>query len=82
MIENDEFTGMKDIQNIDAFPIPDEIPILPLRDLVVYPSMVSPLIIARPKSVKMINEVMNLDKMLGLVAQRFPETLYAAALRQ
>jgi len=53
--------------------IPGVLPILPLRDMVIYPGMVSPLIIARPKSIKLIDEVLMGDRLVGLVAQRRPE---------
>ncbi len=72
-MQNDDLKGMQDVQDPDSISIPNEIPVLPLRDLVIYPSMVSPLIIARTKSVKLINEVMNSDKIVGLVAQKISE---------
>ncbi|MBD3290648.1 endopeptidase La [candidate division KSB1 bacterium] len=53
--------------------IPDELPILPLRDVVIYPSMVSPLIVARPSSVQLLEDVMKSDRIVGLVAQKSPE---------
>jgi len=67
------FTRLKDIDEIDDIRIPDELPILPLRDFIVYPHMVSPLIIARPKSLQLVDNVMAGEKILGLVAQRKPE---------
>lgn len=73
------FARLKDIDEIDDIIIPDELPILPLRDFIVYPHMVSPLIIARPKSLDLIDKVMEGDKLLGLVAQRNPEEEEPAA---
>ncbi|MFZ5518272.1 MAG: endopeptidase La [Candidatus Zhuqueibacterota bacterium] len=67
------FTRLKDIDEIDDIIVPDELPILPLRDFIVYPHMVSPLIIARPKSLQLVDNVMAGEKILGLVAQRMPE---------
>ncbi len=54
-------------------PIPDELPILPLRGTVIYPTMVIPLLVAREKSIQMINEVLESDRLIGLVAQKNPE---------
>jgi ATP-dependent Lon protease len=53
--------------------IPAEVPILPLRDTVIYPYMVTPLVVARPKSVQLINDVVVGNRILGLVAQRKAE---------
>lgn len=47
-----------------------EIPVLPLRDVVVYPHMVIPLFVGRKKSIKCIEASMNKDKKIMLVAQK------------
>jgi ATP-dependent Lon protease len=47
-----------------------ELPILPLRDVVVYPHMVIPLFVGRPKSVKALEAAMLENKKVFLVAQR------------
>ena len=48
----------------------DLYPILPLRDIVVYPNMVVPLFVGREKSIQALEEVMNNDRELFLVAQK------------
>ncbi len=45
-------------------------PILPLRDVVVYPHMVIPLFVGREKSIRALEQAMKLDKKVLLVAQR------------
>src|SRR5262245_63788921 len=45
-------------------------PILPLRDVVVYPGMVIPLFVGRQKSVRALKAAMDLNKQVLLVAQR------------
>ncbi|MHB0867286.1 MAG: endopeptidase La [Thermoleophilia bacterium] len=47
--------------------IPDIIPILPLRETVVFPETVTPLAVGQDRSVKLINDVLHKDKMVGLV---------------
>ncbi len=46
------------------------VPILPLRDVVVYPHMVIPLFVGREKSIVALDEAMNSDKQILLVAQK------------
>src|SRR5215469_9063262 len=50
-----------------------ELPVLPLRDVVVYPHMVIPLFVGREKSVKALEIAMEGDKRILLVAQRSPD---------
>ncbi len=45
-------------------------PVLPLRDIVVFPSMVVPLFVGRQKSVRALQEVMSGDRQILLVAQK------------
>jgi ATP-dependent Lon protease len=51
-----------------------ELPVLPLRDVVVFPSMVIPLFVGREKSIKALDLAMDQDKRILLVAQKSPET--------
>jgi ATP-dependent Lon protease len=48
-------------------------PLLPLRDIVIFPSMVVPLFVGRDKSIKALQEVMKSDKSIVLVAQKNSE---------
>lgn len=48
------------------------IPLLPLRDVVVYPHVVQPLFVGRPKSIKALEIAMNSGKQILLVAQKNP----------
>ncbi|MBN8481290.1 MAG: endopeptidase La [Xanthomonadales bacterium] len=50
-----------------------ELPILPLRDVVVFPHMVIPLFVGREKSVRALDVAMEGDKQILLVAQRSPD---------
>ena len=49
------------------------IPVLPLRDVVVYPHMVIPLFVGREKSILALEAAMKGDKRIMLVAQRQAE---------
>jgi ATP-dependent Lon protease len=50
--------------------VPAELPLLPLKDTVVYPLTVYPLVIGKEKSIKLVNEVTVGDKIIALTAQR------------
>jgi ATP-dependent Lon protease len=51
-----------------------DLPVLPLRDVVVYPHMVIPLFVGREKSIRALDVAMEADKQILLVAQKSPET--------
>ena len=51
----------------------DFYPSLPLRDIVVFPSMIVPLFVGRDKSIKALNEVMKSNKKIILITQKNPE---------
>jgi ATP-dependent Lon protease len=52
---------------------PDILPILPLRGVVVYPQTAVPLTVGQPRSIKLVDEVVAGDKLVGLVAATNPE---------
>ena len=50
--------------------IPDEVPLLPLRNTVLFPGMVIPITIGREKSLRLARDYSNSDEPIGVVAQR------------
>ena len=52
---------------------PDVLPILPLRGVVVYPNTAVPLTVGQPRSIKLVDDVVGGDKLVGLVAALDPE---------
>ncbi len=50
-----------------------DLPVLPLRDVVVYPHMVIPLFVGRDRSVRALEQAMEADKQILLVAQKSPD---------
>jgi ATP-dependent Lon protease len=54
--------------------IPKELPVLPLRDLVVYPFIIVPLSVSREKSIKAVEKALSENRMILLLAQKESQT--------
>ncbi|MDP2106609.1 MAG: LON peptidase substrate-binding domain-containing protein, partial [Desulfobulbaceae bacterium] len=68
---NDSLTsGMSDFFDVEGQEIPDELPMMAVRDVVIFNYMIIPLFVGRPASVSAINEAMMKDKLLLLVTQK------------
>jgi len=50
--------------------IPSELPVLPLRDIVIYPFMIVPLFVSRDRSIKAVDEALSGNRMIMLVSQK------------
>ena len=57
----------------DDLKIPEELPILPLRGLVVYPMTAVPIRVGQPRSKRLVDDVVVGERLVGLVASRDPE---------
>ena len=55
------------------FEVPERLPLLPIRDAVVFPSMILPLFVGRDVSIKAIETAAEGDRLLALVTQRDPD---------
>ena len=49
--------------------LPKELPILPLRNTVLFPGVILPITVGREKSIRLVNEIYKKDKVIGTVAQ-------------
>lgn len=68
---NDSLTnGLGDFFDVEGQEIPDELPMMAIRDVVVFNYMIIPLFVGRPASIAAINEAMMKDKLLLLVTQK------------
>src|SRR4030042_5655812 len=54
----------------DLLSLPEALPLLPIRDIVVFPYMVLPLFVSREKSIKSLEEALSKDHLIFLVAQK------------
>ncbi len=50
--------------------VPDTLPLLPLRNTVLFPGVVLPITVGRDKSIKAVNEAYKKDKLIGVVSQK------------
>jgi ATP-dependent Lon protease len=60
-------------EDLSKAEIPDTLPILPLRGIVIFPSQIHPFLVSRASSLKLIEEVGGTSKIIGLTAQKNPE---------
>src|SRR3954449_5344640 len=66
-------TTIKTGTNGQKLTIPNVLPILPIRNIVVFPGTVMPLNVGRQKSKNLLDEVMPGDKVIGVVTQKNSE---------
>ena len=60
----------QDNENGLELTIPADLPLLPLRNTVLFPGVVLPITVGRDKSIKAVNEAYKADKLIGVVAQK------------
>ncbi len=53
--------------------LPEQLPVLPLRDSVTFPDTLTPLAVGQERSIQLVNDVLGGDRMLAMVASRMPE---------
>jgi ATP-dependent Lon protease len=57
----------------DKIHVPNELPILPLRGTVLYPDLILPIMVGRKRSVKLIDDAMDADRIIGVITQKRSE---------
>ncbi|RPI53580.1 MAG: AAA family ATPase, partial [Deltaproteobacteria bacterium] len=66
----DTITNLLEIDGQEPIEIPEVLPLMPVRDVIVFPSMIIPLFIGREASVAAINEALASDRLIFLVTQK------------
>jgi ATP-dependent Lon protease len=56
-----------------AEPLPEALPVLPLRETVTYPDTLTPLAVGQERSIKLVNDVLSGNRMLAMVGSKDPE---------
>lgn len=62
-----------DSDNGQELVVPTDLPLLPLRNTVLFPGVVLPITVGRDKSIKAVNDAYKADKLVGVVAQKDSE---------
>ena len=72
MVDLDEFpVTLAEAEAVEPMmQIPPELPVLPLRDIVIYPFMIVPLFVSRDRSIRAVEEALKKDRMILLVSQK------------
>ena len=70
MGDQDETPILEEVSGERPLSIPPELPLLPLRDTVLFPNSFMPLAVARESSVRLIDEAINASKVIGVFTQR------------
>src|SRR6202521_3010914 len=71
IIKETDITEDVDVaDNGQELQIPNDLPVLPLRDIVIYPFMIVPLFVSREKSIRAVDEALGENRMILLASQR------------
>lgn len=60
----------KDLMNVE---IPEEVPVLPVRNMVLFPGVLSPILIGRESSMKLVKKAEKTGSLIGVVSQKDPD---------
>src|SRR5256885_1782992 len=70
IVNEEEIAGLEPADSEQQLQIPNELPVLPLRDIVIYPFMIVPLFVSREKSIRAVDEALGENRMILLVSQK------------
>src|SRR5258708_8904275 len=70
IVNEEEIAGLEPADSEQQLQIPNELPVLPLRDIVIYPFMIVPLFVSREKSIRAVDEALGENRMILLASQR------------
>src|SRR3989440_12789121 len=70
IVNEEEIAGLEPADGEQQLQIPSDLPILPLRDIVIYPFMIVPLFVSRERSIRAVDEALGENRMILLVSQK------------
>src|SRR5436189_5682673 len=70
IVNEEEIAGIEPADGEQQLQIPGELPVLPLRDIGIYPFMIVPLFVSREKSIRAVDEALGEHRMILLTCQK------------
>src|SRR5437016_11732685 len=70
IVNEEEIAGLETSDGEQQLQIPGDLPLLPLRDIVIYPFMIVPLFVSREKSIRAVDEALGENRMILLASQK------------
>src|ERR1700682_3287583 len=70
IVNEEEIAGIEPPESEQQLQIPTELPVLPLRDIVIYTFMIVPLFVSREKSIRAVDEALGENRMFLLASQK------------
>jgi ATP-dependent Lon protease len=61
-------------ESVELVSIPDALPVLPLRDVVIFPDMAAPILVGQSRSLELVDDVLRTTRLVAVVAQKNPES--------
>ncbi|MDY0015625.1 MAG: LON peptidase substrate-binding domain-containing protein, partial [Bacteroidales bacterium] len=58
------------MEEMEKFEIPESVPVLPLRNTVMFPGIVIPVTVGREKSIELVNENYKKKQLIGVITQK------------
>src|SRR5262249_53007159 len=68
-----EMPDADEVARFEQQPLPDALPVLPLRESVTFPDALTPLAVEQPRSIQLVNDVLSGNRQLAMVASRDSE---------
>lgn len=72
--ENEDFLPIlsadEDDDNLETKNLPEDLPILPLKNTVLFPGVIIPITVGRQKSIKLVKKAYRSDKIIGVISQK------------
>jgi ATP-dependent Lon protease len=69
-VDDDITVSLEPVEPDPQLQIPEELPLLPLRDIVIYPYMIVPLFVSREKSIRAVDQALGEQRMILLACQK------------
>ena len=69
-VNEDITVSLEPVEPDPQLQIPEELPLLPLRDIVIYPYMIVPLFVSREKSIRAVDQALGEHRMILLACQK------------